>query len=221
MFGEVRTLTNENGETFFVGKDVANALGYSQPDKAIMRHTDEDDRMKRTVIDNMGREQNMYIINESGLYSLVLSSKLPQAKEFKRWVTSEVLPQIRQTGGYLPTINHRTGEALSDSEIVDAANKILARTIQRANLPADDCFTTTQVADMLGITVGMLNHYLVDKGVQFWNGCRYKLKAKYADCGYDEIRYFFYHGLEGQGKQRPYMVWTPEGKDFIVSLFNL
>ena len=220
MFGEVRTMVNENGETFFVGSDVAKALGYKNAPKALKDHVDDEDKLiERIVI--AGQRRDTTIINESGLYSLVLSSKLPQAKEFKRWVTSEVLPQIRQTGGYLPTINHRTCEALNDSEIVDVANKILARTIQRANLPADDCFTTTQVADMLGITVGMLNHYLVDKGVQFWNGCRYKLKAKYADCGYDEIRYFFYHGLEGQGKQRPYMVWTPEGKDFIVSLFNL
>ena len=220
MFGEVRTMTNENGETFFVGKDVAKALGYKDTSDALKKHVDDEDKLSRQIADS-GQRRTTIIINESGLYSLVLSSKLPQAKEFKRWVTSEVLPQIRQTGGYLPTVNHRTGEALSDSEIVDAANKILARTIMRANLPADDCFTTTQVADMLGITVGMLNHYLVDKGVQFWNGCRYKLKAKYADCGYDEIRYFFYHGLGGQGKQRPYMVWTPEGKDFIVSLFNL
>ena len=222
MFGEVRTMTNENGETFFVGKDVAKALGYKNPSNALLSHVDDEDKTSYLIqVSGSNYKANTMFVNESGLYSLVLSSKLPQAKEFKRWVTSEVLPQIRQTGGYLPTINHRTGEALSDSEIVDVANKILARTIQRANLPADDCFTTTQVADMLGITVGMLNHYLVDKGVQFWNGCRYKLKAKYADCGYDEIRYFFYHGLEGQGKQRPYMVWTPEGKDFIVSLFNL
>ena len=91
MFGALRTMTDENGEVFFVGKDVAKALGYSQPDKAIMRHTEEDDRMKCTVVDKLGRGQKMYIINESGLYALVLSSKLPQAKAFKRWVTSDVL----------------------------------------------------------------------------------------------------------------------------------
>ena len=89
VFGAIRTMTDEKGEAFFVGKDVAKVLGYNQPDKAVLRHTDEDDRMKRTVIDNLGREQKMYIINESGLYALVLSSKLPQAKAFKRWVTAE------------------------------------------------------------------------------------------------------------------------------------
>ena len=219
MFGEVRTMTNENGETFFVGKDVANALGYKDTSDALKKHVDDEDKLSRQIADS-GQRRTTIIINESGLYSLVLSSKLPQAKEFKRWVTSEVLPQIRQTGGYLPTVNHRTGEALTDNEVVEVANKILARTISRANLPADDCFTASQVAESLDITTNMLNHFLVDKGVQFWNGCRYKLKARFADCGYTEERLFYYYALNGERKQRPYMVWTPQGKEFIKSLFH-
>ena len=102
VFGEIRTMTNEKGETFFVGKDVARALGYNQADKAILRHVDDDDRTKHTVVDSRGRVQLTYIINESGLNSLILSSKLEQARAFKRWVTSEVLPQIRRTGGLHP-----------------------------------------------------------------------------------------------------------------------
>ena len=219
MFGEVRTMTNENGETFFVGKDVAKALGYKDTSDALKKHVDDEDKLSRQIADS-GQRRTTIIINESGLYSLVLSSKLPQAKEFKRWVTSEVLPQIRQTGGYLPTVNHRTGEALTDNEVVEVANKILARTISRANLPADDCFTASQVAESLDITTNMLNHFLVDKGVQFWNGCRYKLKARFADCGYTEERLFYYYALNGERKQRPYMVWTPQGKEFIKSLFH-
>ena len=219
MFGEVRTLTNEQGETFFVGKDVAQALGYSNTRKALQDHVDDEDKGV-TKRDTLGGIQQMVVINESGLYSLVLSSKLPQAKEFKRWITSEVLPQIRQTGGYIPTTNPRTGEVLTESEMVEAANKIVARTIARSNLPADDCFTASQVAESLDITANMLNHFLVDKGVQFWNGSRYKLKAQYADCGYAEERMFHYYALNGDKKQRPYMVWTPQGKEFIKSLFN-
>ena len=219
MFGEVRTLTNENGETFFVGKDVAQALGYSNTRKALQDHVDDEDKGV-TKRDTLGGIQQMVVINESGLYSLVLSSKLPQAKEFKRWITSEVLPQIRQTGGYIPTTNPRTGEVLTESEMVEAANKIVARTIARSNLPADDCFTASQVAESLDITANMLNHFLVDKGVQFWNGSRYKLKAQYADCGYAEERMFHYYALNGDKKQRPYMVWTPQGKEFIKSLFH-
>ena len=219
MFGEVRTLTNEKGETFFIGKDVAQALGYTNTLKAIRDHVDSEDKGVNEMV-TPGGNQKVIFINESGLYSLVLSSKLPQAKDFKRWVTSEVLPQIRQTGGYLPTRNQRTGEMMTDSEMVEAANKIIARTISRANLPADDCFTASQVAESLDITANMLNHFLVDKGIQFWNGSRYKLKAQYADCGYAEERMFHYYALNGARKQRPYLVWTPQGKEFIKSIYR-
>ena len=97
---EVRTLTIDD-EPWFVGKDVADILGYAKPLDAISRHVDEDDSVKYGLTDNLGRTQNTIIINESGLYSLILSSKLPQAKEFKRWVTSEVLPAIRKQGGFI------------------------------------------------------------------------------------------------------------------------
>ena len=212
-------MTNEKGEPFFVGSDVAKALGYKNTRKALIDHVDDEDRGV-TKRDTLGGVQQMVIINESGLYSLVLSSKLPQAKDFKRWVTAEVLPQIRQTGGYLPTRNLRTGEALTEGEMVEEANKIIARTISRANLPADDCFTASEVAESLETTANALNHFLVDKGIQYWNGSRYKLKAQYTECGYTEERMFHYYALNGDKKQRPYMVWTPQGKEFIKSLFH-
>lgn len=98
-FGDVRTITVD-GEPWFVGKDVANALGYSRERDAISNHVDKDDAVKHGIIDSMGREQPTTIINESGLYSLIFGSKLPSAKKFKRWVTSEVLPALRKTGGY-------------------------------------------------------------------------------------------------------------------------
>ena len=97
-------MTDEQGETWFVGKDVAEALGCKNVNKALADHVSEDDLTKRyPIFDNMGRKQQAIFINESGLYSLVLSSKLPQARVFKHWVTSEVLPAIRKTGGYIPT----------------------------------------------------------------------------------------------------------------------
>ena len=99
-FGEIRTLEID-GEPYFVGKDVASVLGYAKPLNAISKHVDEDDSLKRGLIDSLGRTQQTIVINESGLYSLILSSKLPNAKKFKRWVTSEVLPTIRKTGGYV------------------------------------------------------------------------------------------------------------------------
>lgn len=97
-FGTIRTLTI-NGEVWFVGKDVATALGYSDTDQALRRHVDDEDKLTRNF-DGSGQNRSMTIINESGVYSLGLSSKLPTAKKFKRWVTSEVLPSIRKTGKY-------------------------------------------------------------------------------------------------------------------------
>jgi prophage antirepressor-like protein len=97
-FGEIRTLAIKD-EPWFVGKDVAEVLGYKDTSDALKRHVDSDDKLSRCFTDS-GQSREMYVINESGLYSLILSSKLPKAKEFKHWVTSEVLPSIRKTGSY-------------------------------------------------------------------------------------------------------------------------
>ena len=98
-FGEIRTVTID-GDPWFVGKDVAEILGYERPTKAVSDRVDIEDRDEVPIQDSIGRMQNTPIINESGLYSLILSSKMPTAKRFKRWVTAEVLPQIRKTGSY-------------------------------------------------------------------------------------------------------------------------
>ena len=99
--GEVRVITVED-EPWFVGKDVAELLGYSNPRDAVGKHVDEEDKVDGVAIrDSMGRDQYPVLINESGLYSLVLSSKLPTAKKFKRWITGEVLPSIRKHGAYM------------------------------------------------------------------------------------------------------------------------
>lgn len=126
-FGEVRTI-QQNGEPWFVGKDVADILGYSNSSKAIPQHVDEEDRQKQ----NLPTAQNgklvaaSWLINESGLYSLILSSKMPKAKEFKRWVTSEVIPAIRKTGGYIAG-----SENMTDAEIMAKAVLVAQSTIQQ------------------------------------------------------------------------------------------
>lgn len=97
-FGEIRAISI-NDEPYFVGKDVAMILGYSRPDHAVNHHVDDEDKLMYQI-DTSGQNRQMLIINESGLYSLILSSKLPNAKKFKRWVTSEVLPEIRKNGSY-------------------------------------------------------------------------------------------------------------------------
>lgn len=114
-FGEIRAV-DKNGEPWFVGKDVAEALGYADTRKALSAHVDEDDRANCPVTDGLGREQQTTIINESGVYSLVFGSKLPRAKEFKRWVTSEVLPAIRKHGGYLTP--DKIEEVLNDPDTI-------------------------------------------------------------------------------------------------------
>lgn len=124
-FGQVRTL-KINGEPWFVGKDVAEILGYSNPRKTIIDHVDEEDKGV-TKCDTLGGTQNLTIINESGLYSLILSSKLPGAKKFKRWVTSEVLPAIRKTGGYSSDNQKPPVKSLKD--VVDFA-KIMIETMK-------------------------------------------------------------------------------------------
>ena len=110
VFGKVRTVTIDD-EPWFVGKDVASILGYSNSRKALADHVDEEDKKDGvTIRDTIGREQKPIVINESGLYSLIMSSKLPSAKEFKRWVTSEVLPSIRKNGMFV------TDKLLGDPE---------------------------------------------------------------------------------------------------------
>lgn len=116
-FGKL-TVIEKDGEFFFIGKEVAEKLGYLRGAKAILDHVDMEDRDEVPFQDSIGRMQKTSIINESGLYSLILSSKLPQAKEFKRWVTKDVLPSIRKNGGYI-----RNQDTLSKEEIL--ANAVL------------------------------------------------------------------------------------------------
>ena len=120
----LRTLTDEAGEPWFVAKDVCDVLGYTNASKAISDHVDSEDKLNNESLSSLG-QRGGWLVNESGLYSLVLSSKLPTAKEFKRWVTHEVLPQIRRTGGYIPT-----SDADDDMTILAKAVMIGQRTME-------------------------------------------------------------------------------------------
>ena len=125
-FGEIRTVAI-NSEPWFVGKDVAQVLGYKNPQEAVRTHVDDEDKGVSEIL-TPGGKQSVPVINESGLYSLILSSKLPSAKEFKRWVTSEVLPSIRKNGGYLAG-----QEDMTDAEIMAKALMVAQRTIENKN----------------------------------------------------------------------------------------
>ena len=129
QFGNVRTLEINNAP-YFVGNDVATCLGYAKPRNAISQHVDNEDALKWGVPDNQGFIQETVVINESGVYSLVFGSKLPTAKDFKRWVTKEVLPSIRKTGGYIATKEDDTVDEIMARALI-VANATLAKREER------------------------------------------------------------------------------------------
>ena len=134
-FGEIRTMTIDN-EPWFVGKDVASILGYVDTSDALKKHVDTEDKLTRRFADS-GQNREMYVINESGLYSLILSSKLPKAKEFKRWVTSEVLPAIRKHGAYMT--EQTLEQALTSPDfLIKLATELKTERAKRAELEAEN-----------------------------------------------------------------------------------
>ena len=206
MFGEVRTMTNDRGETFFVGSDVAKALGYKNQADALRRHVDDEDKgvVKR---DTLGGKQSVTIINESGLYSLVLSSKLEQAREFKRWVTAEVLPAIRRTGCY----------KLSSKEVKKLA--VQAEYCQQV-LQSVSCHTMTQVAKEMGMSVYDLTRLLLQQGVIYFQSGNYMLYADYARRGRAKTRTDYNMGRDGHTHTNMRLVWTEQGRKLVHEVVN-
>lgn len=137
-FGKVRVV-EQGGEPWFVGKDVAEALGYSDLNKAVVMHVDDDDKKLNDKTSPSFGQRGTTLINESGLYSLVLSSKLPDAKKFKHWVTAEVLPAIRKTGGYIAG-----SEKMSDAELMAKAVLVAQATIKERDARIAELETDTQ-----------------------------------------------------------------------------
>ncbi len=178
---EVRTIL-VNDEPYFVGKDVASVLGYSNTKDALSRHVDLEDKMGSRITTS-GQSREMTIINESGLYSLILKSKLPSAKKFKRWVTSEVLPAIRKHGGYLTpekveeallnpdTIiqlatqlkEERTGRLIAEQKIAEYEPKI---SYLDSILSSTDSVTISQIAADYGMSPQQMNKLLHKLGIQ-------------------------------------------------------
>ena len=199
----------------FVGKDVATALGYSNVRDALSKHVDSEDKGVAKC-DTLGGAQKITLINESGLYSLILSSKLPQAKAFKRWVTSEVLPQIRKTGGYIPT-KDANGRQLSNEEIINRADAIVGRTLQMLNEPAEDTLTATQVAKTFNMTVWDFNCILRDMGIQYRRGGHWNISDDLAGRDLVRLRTHISYSLKGEKKVRTYMTWTLDGLRYLNS----
>lgn len=239
---QIRALTIEN-EPYFVGKDVAMVLGYSNPRDAIAKHVDDEDRNTVAIRDGKGNP-NQTIINESGLYSLILGSKLPTAKRFKRWVTSEVLPAIRKHGAYATedTIDRILGDPdfgirlLQDLKAEREARKALEvqnaiQTQQIAELQpkasyydvilnCKDLLSVSTIAKDFGKSAQWLNSFLHEKGIQFKRGGVWLLYQKYAEAGYTQTKTDPYTGSDGTMRSRVRTCWTQKGRLFIYDLLK-
>ena len=238
-FGSVRTVTVE-GEPHFVAKDVAEILGYSNPRDAINKHVDEEDKGVAKC-DTLGGKQELTVINESGLYSLILSSKMPNAKRFKRWVTSEVLPTIRRHGLYA------MDEVLANPDIlINALLELKAERERNANLQAVVAVQSQQMIEMqpkvsyydvvlnckdlvaisviakdYGWSATKLNQYLQQKGIQYKQGGKiWLLYQKYAEKGYTSTKTHSYPGSDGSTHTKVHTYWTQRGRLFIYDLLK-
>ena len=238
-FGSVRTLTI-NDEPYFVGKDVAEILGYTNPSKALADHVDEDDKLNNESLSSLG-QRGGWIINESGLYCLILSSKMPNAKKFKRWVTSEVLPAIRKHGIYA------IDEVLNNPDMLIAAltelkaerekTKLLTETVAvqkqqisemkpKASyydvvLNCKDLVAISVIAKDYGWSANRMNQYLHKKCVQYKQGNKiWLLYQKYSELGYTSTKTNSYSGSDGTVHTKPHTYWTQKGRLFIYELLK-
>lgn len=159
---EVRSLLI-NSEPWFVGKDVAEVLGYKNQNDALVKHVDDEDKDTIAIRDSIGRNRNTPIINESGLYSLVLSSKLPSAKKFKRWVTSEVLPALRKTGQY--QVKELSGSELMAKALIEAQSVLAAKDKQIEEMKPKVVFADAVATSHTSILVGELAKILKQNGI--------------------------------------------------------
>lgn len=159
---EVRSLLI-NDEPWFIGKDVAEILGYKNPNDALSKHVDSEDKDVIAIRDTIGRNQKLVSINESGLYSLVLSSKLPSAKKFKRWVTSEVLPALRKTGQY--QVKELSGSELMAKALIEAQSVLAAKDKQIEQMKPKVVFADAVATSHTSILVGELAKILKQNGI--------------------------------------------------------
>ena len=236
QFGSIRTVEIDS-TPYFVGKDVAEALGYAKPENAISAHVDEDDKTT-TLIQGTGSnyKSKAVIINESGVYALVFGSKLPKAKEFKHWVTSEVLPAIRKHGVYavdevlenpdmlisaLQALKEEKVKAKRLTETLAVQEQQIAELQPKASyydvvLNCKDLVSVTEIAKDYGRSAKLLNEKLHELGIQFKQGGKtWLLYQKYAQKGYTSTKTQTYNGNDGEIHTKVHTYWTQKGRLFI------
>lgn len=223
---EVRTIL-VNDEPYFVGKDVAEILGYERADNAVRNHVDEEDKLPHRISAS-GQNRNMIIINESGLYSLILKSKLPNAKKFKRWVTSEVLPTIRKTGSYT-NVPQSFAQALRLAADLEEKNQLLEQQIAEYEpkiscldmiLSSTDTVATSQIAADYGMSAIALNKLLNELGVQHKVSGQWILYRKHMNQGYTKSHTSEIPKADGGVKVVMNTKWTQKGRVFIYNLLT-
>ena len=228
-FGAIRTMSNEQGEPMFCLKDVCEVLELQT--KQVVRRLDDDVFSKHPIVDSLGRTQQATFVNEDGLYDTILESRKPQAKGFRKWVTSEVLPSIRKQGGYMVA---KAGE--TDEEVLARALQIMQAAVQRRDeeiarlkpradyadsvLDSINCITTTQLAKELGMSAQELNRRLCELRIQYWQSGQYMLYADYARLGLAKSRTHKHVLKHGMVMTEMYLVWTERGRDFIHQLLD-
>lgn len=232
-FGQVRTIV-KNDEVWFIGKDVTEALGYQNSSRDINRHVDEEDRqiLKSTetvVLEKDIPIRGLIIINESGLYSLALSSKLPKAKEFKRWITKEVIPSIRKHGGYLTPA--KIEEVLSNPDTIiklatelkklRTENQMQAQQIAEFKpikeyvdiiLQSTDTVTITQIAADYGLSAKKLNKILNEEKIQHKVNDQWILYSNMMNKGYTKSETIDIERSDGRIETKMYTRWTQKGR---------
>lgn len=230
-FGSVRTVAI-NGEPWFVGKDVCSILNLSNPTIAVSR-LDEDERAKF----NLGRQGEATIVNEPGLYTLVIGSRKPEAKAFKRWITHEVIPSIRKNGVYgTPEFLQKT---ISDPQwamgvlqaLADAQDKIAVQQKQISEmkpkatyydlvLQTKNAVNITTIAKDYGLSAVTLNKKLHDYGVQYKQGGTWLLYQQHADKGYTKTKTGVYTNKAGEEYASVHTQWTQKGRMFIYEILK-
>lgn len=212
-FGQIRTCTM-NGETYFVGKDVASALGYKNTMDALMRHVDDED--KQTSGFTMGSHRySMTVVNESGLYSLILSSKLDSARRFKRWVTSEILPAIRKNGHY--ELEQRTRKLENRNTLLEeiSAQQKPLTDYARHILSSTQTVTITQIAQDYGFTAVRFNELLKHLHIQHKVGGQWILYAPHIGKGYVQSFSSYFVQPDGEVQVKLHTRWTQSGRLFL------
>ncbi|HBM5489331.1 TPA: phage antirepressor KilAC domain-containing protein, partial [Enterococcus faecium] len=201
-------------------------LGYSKPRNAISTHVDEEDKQDAPIQGDLGGKQKMTIINESGLYSLILKSKLPNAKKFKRWVTSEVLPTIRKTGSY-SNVPQSFAQALRLAADLEEKNQLLEQQIAEYEpkisyldtiLSSTDTVATSQIAADYGMSAIALNKLLNELGVQHKVSGQWILYRKHMNQGYTKSHTSEIPKADGGTKVVMNTKWTQKGRVFIYNL---